>query len=82
MRYVIKGPTGYFTEMKVVETRAVTLNGNLVGHENVYRPQFEAFKAAQASQFDTEGDATALMADSNYGGAEAFAQCSVEKVGE
>jgi len=79
MRYVIKKQgEGYFTEMGIIETKAVYLNGNLMGHENVFRPLFEAFKPQQGSHFDTELDANEQMADARFGGPASFADCVVE----
>lgn len=78
MRYVIKKEgEGYFTEMGIVETKAVTLKGVVMGHEDTHRPKFEAFKPGQAAKFDTEQDAKELMANAEFGGAEAFAGCTV-----
>jgi len=82
VRYVIKKPAeGYFTEMKIHKTVPVTLDGRVLGHQNYYSPVFEAFKAAQASQFDTEADARSLMKNDQYGGAAAFANCTIEPSG-
>ena len=82
MRYVIKKPgEGYFTEMRISETVPVTLDDRVVGHQNTYRPRFEAFKDSQATQFDTEADARGLMQMPRYGGASAFAQCTIEPSG-
>lgn len=80
MRYVIKSATGYFTEMAVQGTKPVTLNGNVVGHETQYLPQFEAFRPTQAAKFDAEADALASITSNPtyYGGPEAFSGCTVE----
>lgn len=79
MRYVIRNPKeGYFTEMYSSETIPVFLGDRLMGHNYVYRPKFEAFKIDQATQFDTEADARALIQDARYGGAVAFPNCTIE----
>lgn len=79
MRYVIKKEgAGYYTEMVCVETKPVFLNGNCLGHDNVMRPQFEAFRTSQASQFDTEQDAVDLMANAQFGAPASFEGCVVE----
>jgi hypothetical protein len=78
MRYVIKHPDGtYFTEMRSVETKAVTLRGQVIGHEETYRPKFDAPQPRFASQFDTEADAAALLHDSQFGAPDSFAGCSI-----
>lgn len=81
MRYVIKHPQkGFYTEMKVVETKPVTLNGAVIGYESQYRPAFDAFMPTQAAQYDTEEDAQAAMASNpdQHGGVAAFDSCTVE----
>lgn len=89
MRFVIrKEGKGYFTEFQVVETRQVLApvdippvkKGDVVGVESTYEPLFEAFKPAQAIQFDTEADALAQTKnpDPLMGGPEAFKGCIVE----
>lgn len=81
MRYVIRHPDkGYFTEMKVSETKAVTLNGQVIGYESQYRPAFDAFMPTQAAQYDTEKDAQSAMASNpdQHGGVIAFDSCIVE----
>ena len=78
MRYAIKSPTGYYAMMTITETVPVILNGvGVVGYNETYRPKFEGFIPAHGSQFDTESDALALMANKEFGGPEAFADCYV-----
>lgn len=74
-----KAQEGLFTQMGIVETKPVTLNGQLLGHEEVYRPQFGGFKG-NASRFDTREDAEAMIKDPRFGGETegAFAGCTVE----
>jgi len=81
MRYVIKSQAGgYFTEFEVLQTRAVTLNGVLLGHEHDLKPIFEALRPKQAAKFDTEADALAQLKNPNlfHGGPDAFSGCTVE----
>lgn len=81
MRYVIKSPNGYFTEFKVLRSRAVTLNGVMVGIENDCEPKFESMIPQLAAKFDTEADALAQIDNAAllfHGGPEAFAGCVVE----
>lgn len=101
MRYVIKHPTqGFFTEMKQVKTvpilapmdmvlhagHAPVRKGDVIGHESVFAPQFEAFRPSQAAQFDTKEDALVQIENHpddlggrDTGGPEAFASCTVEE---
>lgn len=82
IRYVIKNPNvGYFTEMKISKTVPVTLDDRIVGHQNTYRPIFEGMRPSMASLFDTEADARSLMQNERYGGASAFANCTIEPLG-
>lgn len=69
---------GYFTEMGIVQTVPVVLNKIVVGHNNIYRPKFDGMNRSHASQFNTEADAQALIDDPDYGGPEAFANCTIE----
>lgn len=76
-KFVIRHPKeGYFTEMYSSETIPVYLGDRLMGHNYTFRPKFEAFKPSQATQFDTEADALALIKETKYGGE--FASCTVE----
>jgi hypothetical protein len=78
MRFVIKSPDGtYFTEMHSVETKPVTLRGQVIGHEETYRPKFDAPQPRFASQFDSKADAESLLHDQQFGAPESFAGCLV-----
>lgn len=78
MRYVIKKPDeGFFTEMEVIETKAVKLHKIVVGYEQVYRPVFKGMQHGHASQFNTKKDAEDLMTNADFGAPESFAGCVI-----
>jgi len=80
MRYVIVTTGGeYFTQFEIIETRAITLNDVLIGHEDIRLPKFDALRAPQAAKFDSEQDARDQMANAlpRHGGPDAFKGCTV-----
>jgi hypothetical protein len=80
-RYCIKHPDGsYYTEMRSVETKPVTLRGQVVGHEDTYRPLFEAPQPRWACFYATRKDCEDLMQNPEYGGPSSFEGCVVVEV--
>lgn len=77
VRFAIKGPDGFFTEMKESGKRPVMANGSVIADETLYTPLFEAQKPRFASQFDTEADAALVIADSRFGGPDSFKGCVI-----
>jgi len=81
--YAIRHPNGtFFSQMYVQETKVVTLNKIVVGHEDTHRPEFKATDETTATQFHTEQDALDLINNPDFGGPESFAGCTVVPVWE
>lgn len=78
IRFAIKSAEGaFFTEMQVAGKRDVIANGAVIAQEQQYLPKFESSVARFASQFDTQLDAEAVMANPQFGGPESFKGCVV-----
>jgi hypothetical protein len=79
--FVVKNESGsYYTEMRVIETKAVHFKGELIGHEDTYRPKFEGRIPEHASKYGTEADCNDLMTNPAFGGPDTWAGCTIEKV--
>lgn len=77
MRYVIRNPKGYYTEMALKKSTPVEIDGQVVGYRHAYRPKFDGMHPSHASQFNARTDAQALIEDKRFG-RKSFANCTIE----
>ncbi|MES1993142.1 MAG: hypothetical protein V4457_05950 [Pseudomonadota bacterium] len=77
MRYVIRSPKGYYTEMVLKRSTPVEIDGLVVGYRHTYRPKFDGMHTSHASQFNERADAQAMIEDKRFG-RKSFANCTIE----
>lgn len=81
-RFVVHHPEkGYYHEHKVIETKAVTLKGQVMGYEQLHAPKFDGRQQIHGAQFNTREDAQTMIdnKDELYGPAGCFDGCVVEE---